>query len=241
MLKSQVDPVRELAIDMNKSVTSAPPDRGSAIYQLTMLALSVYVLLVLLLEMWISDHEVKELLQYIDLAVCAVFLMDFFLNLYKAERKLEYLRWGWIDLISSIPILDPLRWGRLARVVRILRYLRAVRSFRVLYRGILASRFESLTLVVLLIVFFSFTVCTAVILDSERDDPNSQIKTAEQALWWSFLNVMNAKTAIDQTATNSAAIATIVLNKVGLLVFAYINSLFIAWLLGAKNGRITVE
>ena len=49
-----------------------------------------------------------------------------------AERKLAYLKWGWIDLISSIPMLDFVRWGRIARVVRLIRVLRGVRSTRML-------------------------------------------------------------------------------------------------------------
>lgn len=205
-------------------------ERGSALYQLTLLALSFYVLAVLVLEMFVvADEEVQRLLQYVDLTICVVFLADFFVNLHKAESKLAYLKWGWIDFVSSIPAVDPLRWGRVTRVVRIFRYLRAVRSFRVLYHGITASRYESLTLIMLLIVFFTYTVCSAVILELERGGGGS-IQTAEDALWWAFLNVMNAKTAIDQTVTSGAAVATVVLNKVGLLIFAYVNSMIIAWL-----------
>ena len=47
----------------------------------------------------------------------------------------EQAGWGWLDLLSSIPMVDALRWGRLARVLRIIRQrtrlhrrLRAVRA-----------------------------------------------------------------------------------------------------------------
>ncbi|MEZ5550248.1 MAG: ion transporter [Pseudomonadales bacterium] len=212
-------------------------ERGSAFYQLSLLILSLYVLAVLVVETFIiTDEEVSRLLQYVDLAICAVFLSDFFVNLYRAENRWGYLRWGWIDFISSIPAIDPLRWGRITRVVRILRYLRAVRSFRVLYRGIVASRYESLSLVIALIVFFSYTICSALILEFERAVPGSNIQTAEDALWWAFLTMMNAKPSIDQTVSGGATAVTLVLNKVGLLTFAYVNSMIIAWLV-TKPGR----
>lgn len=217
--------------------TGRMSERGSAFYQLSLLILSLYVLAVLVVETFIiTDEEVSRLLQYVDLAICAVFLSDFFVNLYRAENRWGYLRWGWIDFISSIPAIDPLRWGRITRVVRILRYLRAVRSFRVLYRGIVASRYESLSLVIALIVFFSYTICSALILEFERAVPGSNIQTAEDALWWAFLTMMNAKPSIDQTVSGGATAVTLVLNKVGLLTFAYVNSMIIAWLV-TKPGR----
>ena len=87
-------------------------ERGTALYQLTLLVLSLYVLTVLVIEaFFVSDPETRQVLQYIDVMVCLVFLSDFFVNLYVAPKKLEYLKWGWIDLVSSIPMVDPLRWG----------------------------------------------------------------------------------------------------------------------------------
>ena len=53
-------------------------------------------------------------------------LFDFLHCFAKAENKVRYmLTWGWLDLISSIPAVGPLRWGRAARSVRVLRVLRA--------------------------------------------------------------------------------------------------------------------
>ena len=53
------------------------------------------------------------------------------------------MKWGWIDLLASIPMVDPLRWGRLARIVRIIRFLRAIKSFRLLWHSLQRSKFES--------------------------------------------------------------------------------------------------
>lgn len=209
--------------------------RGSVLYQIILIVLSIYVLAALIAEsFFVEDPEIKRLLQYIDFGICLLFLSDFFINLIRAKDKVAFLRWGWIDLISSLPMIDPLRWGRLARVARILRVLRAIRSAKYLYRSLLSEKIKSLTLLVFIFVFFSYTVSAVIVLDFERTQP-SEIDTAEKALWWSFLNLMNAKTSISSATTTEAALAAIYLNKVGLIIFAYLNAILIAWLMNRNE------
>ena len=206
-------------------------EKGSTVYQLFLLALSIYVLCIVFAETFVvSDPEISLVLQRIDLFICLVFLGDFFLNLYTAKSKLAYLKWGWIDLLSSIPLADPLRWGRLARVIRILRFLRTIKSLRILVSSIQRSKFQSLTLVVILISFVAFTLCASLILELERDHVGG-INTANEALKWAFLNVMNAKVSITQAQSTGGMAITVILNKVGILLFAYFNAIIVAWLI----------
>lgn len=210
-------------------------EKGSAVYQLFLLALSVYVLVVVFSETFlITDPEILLLLQRIDICICLVFLGDFFFNLYSAKDKLSYMKWGWIDLLSSIPLIDPFRWGRLARIVRILRFFRTVKSLKLLVSSIQTSKFQSLTLIVLLTTFVAYTVCASLILELERGHQGS-IDTANEALWWAFLNVMNAKVSITQAQSTGGMLATVVLNKIGLLLFAYFNAIIIAWLVQKRS------
>ena len=63
----------------------------------------------------------RSLLAYADLIVCIVFLADFIVSLIRAPNRWHYfVTWGWVDLLSSIPVSDSMRWGRAARVVRVL-------------------------------------------------------------------------------------------------------------------------
>jgi len=213
-------------------------EKGSAAYQLFMLALSIYVIIALFIQEFIlTDTEIKALLQYVDFAICFFFLADFFFNFFTAPSKHQYIKWGWIDLVASIPMLDPLRWGRLARIVRIIRFFRAIKSIRVLVSALHTSKLESLTLSVVLITFVVYTISSALILEYESHNSDSIINTAEAALWWAFLNIMNAKTAITQAQSSAGIVITIILNKVGLLLFAYFNALIIAWLLSKKHNQ----
>src|SRR5687768_10012642 len=91
-------------------------------YQFFMLCLCIWALIMLaassLLEL---DEQVLRVLRYADTAVCGLFFLDFLTSLYKAPNKLNYMMaWGWIDLLSSIPTVGPLRLGRLGRIMRIL-------------------------------------------------------------------------------------------------------------------------
>lgn len=210
-------------------------ENQSPIYQLFLLVLSIYVLCIVFIETFIiTDVEISLILQKIDLFICMVFLSDFFINLYHAKNKLAYLKWGWIDLLSSIPLVDPLRWGRLARIVRILRFLRTTKSLKILLTSIQNSKFQSLTLIVLLVSFVAFTLCAALILEFERNYSDG-INTANEALRWALLNVLNAKIPITQVQSSEGIIATIVLNKIGYLLFAYINAIIIAWLIQKRT------
>lgn len=215
-------------------------ERGSALYQLALLGLSVYVLATLIIEtFFVTDIQIKLILQYIDFVICLVFLSDFFVNLYCAESKLKYMKWGWIDLLASIPFIDPLRWGRLARVIRILRFLRAIKSIRFLFQSVQKSKIQSLTILVLFVSFLSYATCASLILEYERDY-SSGINTASEALWWSFLNIMNAKVSINESLSSEGAIITIILNKIGLLLIAYFNALIITWLLQRRTDTPVV-
>lgn len=213
-------------------------EHGSAVYNVFLLTLSVYVLITIFLGMfYISNPEVKLVLQYVDLTVCLIFLTDFFVNFYLAEKKLIYMKWGWIDFLSSIPMLDPLRWGRLARVIRIIRFLRTIKSLKVLITSIQKSKFESLSLIVFVVTFFTYTICASLILEFESQS-GGEINTASEALWWAFLNIMNAKVAVTQAISEEGVIITVILNKIGLLLFAYFNAIIIGWLLQKRTEQL---
>jgi voltage-gated potassium channel len=154
-----------------------------------MLFLSVFVLAVLLAETTFAlPAEVVRLLNAVDMAVCAVFAADFFVQLKAAKRKRDYLKWGWIDLVSSIPHLPFLRLGRLVRIVRILRLLRGVRSTRVIIVHLFQNRARGTLATVALITFVLIVFSSIAVLNVETA-PDSTIKTAEDALWWSLATV----------------------------------------------------
>lgn len=174
---------------LGRSARVSGKQNALSLWQCLMLFLSVYVLAALLVETaFVLPLEVARLLSVVDMAVCGFFAADFFVQLRVAKRKRDYLKWGWIDLISSIPNLPFLRIGRLARIVRILRLLRGVRSTRVLIVHLFENR-ERGTIATVALITFVLIVFSSIAVLSVETAPDSTIRTAEDALWWSLATV----------------------------------------------------
>ena len=195
----------------------------------TVIVLSVYVLVMLLIEAFVPlPSEVSRLLLYIDDGICVVFLWDFVVRFRRAPRKLEFMKWGWIDLLSSIPTAHLLHAGRAVRLLRLLRVLRAFRSMRHLIRHLYHSRvhgtFQSVLLIAMILVIFS----SIVILEVETAS-NSNIKTAEDALWWSYVTITTIGYGDYYPVTTAGRLVAMVLMTAGVGLFGTFTAYVAAW------------
>lgn len=165
------------------------PQKQLTLWQAAILFLSFYTLIALFIETVVTlPEQTSLLLTRIDNAICMLFIADFFYQLAHAKSKLGYLKWGWIDLVSSIPNVDFLRWGRFVRMVRILRILRGIRSMRQILKYLFENRSHGTFVTVTMISFVVMMFSSIVILNVETD-PASNIKSANDALWWSVVTM----------------------------------------------------
>lgn len=199
-------------------------------YQFFMLVLSVYALVVVGAQMSIDLlPEVATLLDYSDVAICALFFADFLVSLYTAPDRWAYLRrWGWLDLLSSLPMLDAARWGRAARIVRILRVLRGLRATKVLTGAILRRRAENGVVAALLAAIILTTLCSAAVLQVETA-PESNIKTAEDAAWWALTTMTTVGYGDRFPVTTEGRAIAAVLMIAGVDLFTTFSGLLAAW------------
>jgi len=87
-------------------------------FDLAIIALTIYVLGALVYEtFWNVPKDIADLLQFLDYFICLIFIVEFFYRFYKADNKLKFLKWGWVDLLASIPAVDFFRIGRLMRLI----------------------------------------------------------------------------------------------------------------------------
>ncbi len=207
------------------------PKKGLGGQQLLMLVLSIYVLIALFIDtVFKLSSPVSSLLQTLDTLICFIFLWDFFYNLYRAKSKLAFLKWGWIDFISSIPMLSVFRWGRIVRIVRIFRILRGVRSMKYILGYLFENRargtFGTMLLITLMLVIFS----SIAILNVETV-PEANIKTDGDALWWAASTVTTAGYGDRYPVTPEGRVIGVILMTAGVGLFgtltAYIASVFL--------------
>ena len=201
-------------------------------FNLLIIILSFYVLGSLIVDTFFSiPTEISKVINYVDNFICAVFLLDFILRFRKAENKLQFMKWGWIDLIASIPTLDIMRAGRLFRLIRLIRVLRAFRSTKHIVNHIFKNKIQgtltSASIIAVLMLLFS----SISILQFEVTDPNSNIKTAGDAIWWSYVTITTVGYGDKYPVTPEGRIVAAILMTIGVGLFgtftAYVSSLFV--------------
>ncbi|MHB8400978.1 MAG: ion transporter, partial [Bacteroidia bacterium] len=170
-------------IEQNKEETKF------GLLNLVILVFSIYILGELLVStLFKLSAETSKILEYVDSIVCVFFLIEFGIRFYEADNKLKFMKWGWIDLIASIPTFNYLRFARILRLIRLLRLIRMFRSSHHFVQHIYKNRAEGAFTSVSVVAFLLVTFSSIAVLQFETD-PNSNIKTAGDALWWSYATI----------------------------------------------------
>ena len=216
---------------MSKSGIHSDQDKIDLI-QIISLVLSIYILGSLIIQtLFPLPPRTIELFDKIDFFICLFFLYDFFNRFYKAKAKLEFLRWGWIDFISSMPVLGVFQWARIVRVVRIIRILRAFRSTKILLQYLFRHRARGTLATALLVTGLMAVFSSIAILNFEKA-PDSNIKTPEDALWWAFTTITTVGYGDKYPVTTEGRIvaALLMISSVGLfgIFTGFIASFFVA-------------
>lgn len=210
-------------------------------FNLLILFLSFYVLVALLVDtLFKLPSEISKILNYVDNIICIVFIFDFVVRFRKADNKLEFMRWGWIDLIASIPTLDFMRAGRLLRVIRIIRLIRAFRSTKHIIQHVFKDKIQGTLTSVALIAVLMLLLSSVAILQFETE-PNSNIKTAEDAIWWSYVTITTVGYGDKYPVTTEGRIIAAILMTVGVGLFGTFTAFVSSWFVkGQKDEEGTV-
>jgi len=186
-------------------------------YQLFMLSLCVFAIAALAVERFVDlSDPMSDVLHVADAAVCFIFLLDFGYSLATAPNRWAYFRtWGWIDL-------------RGARILRIVRVLRGLRATRILVGTVIQRRAESAAMSAALATILLMVFASVAILHFESE-PESNIKTAEDAVWWSIATVTTVGYGDHYPVTWEGRMIAVVLMLLGMCLVGVLSGLFASW------------
>ena len=124
-----------------------------------------------------------------------------------------------------------MRVGRIIRLIRLIRVIRAFKTTRHLVNHIFANKIQGTLTSVFVIAILLLIFSSIAILQVEHD-PHSNIKTAGDALWWSYVTITTVGYGDRYPVTSEGRILAAVLMTAGVGLFgtftAYISSLFVA-------------
>ena len=155
------------------------------LYSLILSILSIIIIGILLFFNYSDftlNNEIMKILVISDFIICGFFFIDYIRNIIISKSKrIKYIfTWGIIDLLSSIPAVDGFRFLRIFRIFRIFKAFSIIKKFKF-------KEYSKLYIFFLLIL--SFIVFPILILAFEMPNSESNIKTAEDAIWWTYITI----------------------------------------------------
>jgi len=186
-----------MAMQTTADATTRPrPVEHSNSYNIFMVFLTVFSLIIMVLLLLPLDEATITTLRFYDNAICVIFLFDFAGNLAMSRPRRDYFisRRGWLDLIGSIPSLGLvpaaglLRIARLSRLARIARLLGGSNR-KQLVEDVVNNRGQYALFITAMSGLIVLSVSTILMVQFEAGAPDANITTGGDALWWGFTTI----------------------------------------------------
>jgi len=218
-------------------------------YNLFIVALTIFSLMIMLVMLLPLDDSAVQLLQVYDNLICVFFLIDFLLNLKAASKKSDYFlkNGGWLDLIGSLPSL-----GLFSKYLVLLRLARINRLFGIsrLLRGkdrddyledLLANRSQYVALITILLAIVVLATASVLVLQFESKSPEASIKTGWDAIWYSVVTITTVGYGDYYPVTFGGRITAIFIMISGVGIIGALASLLSSVLLNRIPSRVEEE
>jgi voltage-gated potassium channel len=224
---------------MSHQIDSFP--RHSNAYNLFILLLTVFSLLLMVLLLLPLDRDTLVLLHVYDILLCFIFLVDFLINLKGASRKSDYFlrERGWLDLLGSIPSLGLvfkysglLRLARLSRLELILRHQRG-QGIDGMVADVIRHRHQYVGYITILLTIIVLTTTSVLVLEFESRSPDASIKTGWDAFWYSIVTITTVGYGDFYPVTFLGQVTAMLIMISGLGIIAVLASLMARLLIGS--------
>lgn len=163
----------------------------STAYELFILLLSLVSIFNLLID-WLNyvypvSPSTLDVVSIINGVLTVFFLFDFFYRLLTTSSKSHYFfkNWGWTDLLACIPSFRIFRLFRIFRAIRLLR----VFGLKNMVNEVVNNRAGSALYLAIFGIILVAEVAAVIILNVEGADPDANITSAQDAVWWVFVTL----------------------------------------------------
>ena len=133
------------------------------------------------------NDQTMQVLGIINAILTIFFIIDFTYRIRTTSSKSNYFfrNWGWADLLACIPQF------RIFRVFRILRASRLMRRFGLknMVSELVNNRAGSALYVTMVALFTLVEIAAVFVLRFESANPDANITSAGDAVWWVFVTV----------------------------------------------------
>jgi voltage-gated potassium channel len=207
---------------------------------LTLFSLAVVAGLIIQRTSLVAD----AVLLWIDFFLCTIFLIDFFVSLWRAPSGADYIlkEGGWLDLLGAIPVVPGLPWTAFLRLARLNRLLRIVQHLRGRDRGQVIEETrqapaKTALLTMVMAAMMLMTAASLFVLRFEQGAPDANILTGADALWWAFGTITTVAYGDYVPVTFAGRITAMVLMTFGIGIAAVLTSVMASRLIGLQDDQ----
>jgi voltage-gated potassium channel len=201
-------------------------------YELFIAALSILSIINIVLMAFVDSQELEYVLIVMNGLLSGILFLDFCVRLKTADSRTDYFfrKFGWADLLASLPLASVkiLRVFRLIRVYRLLKHY----GLRNIGRSLRDERAGSALLLLLFVAILVLQFGSLWMLRIESSDPNANIKTASDALWYTIVTISTVGYGDQYPVTNPGRVLGTFIIVLGVGIFGtltgYLANLFLS-------------
>lgn len=159
------------------------------VFVLGVALLSIFNLfLAVFLALFARDPAIEQVVAIVDAILVVIFLIDFARRMRVARDDRAYLvrGYGWLDLISIVPLL---RIARLLRIVRVAHIVRRMGGIETALRAFFANKATGGLFLVVLIALLVLEFGSVLVLWAEQGAEGANIVTGQDAVWYSLVTM----------------------------------------------------
>ena len=162
----------------------------------------------------------KQVLIIINLFLGFFFFVDFIYRFFTAQSKRQYFlrNYGWADFISCWPGYG-LRILRIFRLARVFQLIEDV-GYKRIISSITDNRAEMAIYIVIVMVIVILQIGGNWVIIFESQNPDANIKTGGDALWWAFATITTVGYGDKYPTTTGGRLIGVALMTCGIAIIA---------------------